>query len=168
VLVVDNLSMGPYSVADLWEAQASSGAAAGNYSYIVLRNDGPPGAVIVLERFQFRASAASNLNWNVGLDRSTFGGSYSAVTRRATEIESAVVGAATPFRLGDVMLAAYQDPNGALISTVNNGGFWYSDALPHDALGPWIIGSGQTMALRPDAVNIGLNVYMLGRYYPAP
>jgi len=172
VMVVDNFAMGPYQMGALFEVQTSQPAVAAQYSYIALRYYtgnplvGPQKGAVVIERIQFRTSAAANLNWQTGQDIFTLGGlTWVPVAKRNTESDYPTSGTNLPVPLGDVTIAGTNTATDYLATTPRCG-FWHGDALPHDATGPWIIGENQLILFRPDTVNVTLSMTFFGKFYP--
>lgn len=160
VVILEDLTRGPYPPCRLWQAGDASAAVVADYSVLTLRNNGQRGSVVVVDKIITRVVQTQIViaSSTAGFALAANGGSKIA-TDRAPEAQAHSYSSGELF-VGDISLAK-QKSNAAIgydTLPVPTGTAFQID-------GPWIIGQGGELILRTVAINVGVDAWFAGRYY---
>ena len=169
VVIVEDLTKGPYPPARLFQVGGSDNPAAGlgQYSVEILKNTGGRGSVVVVERLRVRGFGTQFL---IGVHTESFGTASNVGSKialdRAPEALAKSYNAGQLF-IGDVQL--FHNKSGTAVGwdSVPVNGLVAGAAREYFAEleGPWIIGQGGEMAVHSGDQNTGILCYFVGRYY---
>jgi len=166
VVIVEDLTKGPYPPARLFQIGGRVGAQTGAYSVITIANTGGRGSVVVIDRLYARGVGSY---FQLGVRTETYGitvtqGSKIALDR-APEALSKSYNSGQLF-IGDVRMqfgTSLAAVGWDTIPTLLNGpalNEFYAELE-----GPWTLGQDGEMALMTGDFNVPLFVFAVGRYY---